>query len=225
MSPRLSAALILLLLLPAPSIGVAAALWWWPEQPLGQTLFALCKVWLLALPLLWYRLVERGSWSLSPMRRGGFRMGMFTGIGIAVVIVLVYVLARPWLDLSALQARLAAIGLDTPGRLLVMAAYWTFINSVLEEYVWRWFVVRQWIRLLPAAGAIVAAALAFTVHHVIALRLYFDWPLALLASAGVCAGGLIWSWMYWRYASIWPGWISHAWADLAIFGIALTWVL
>jgi membrane protease YdiL (CAAX protease family) len=37
-----------------------------------------------------------------------------------------------------------------------------------------------------------------------------------LGSAGVFAGGLIWSWSLRRYDSLIPGWISHALVDLAV---------
>ena len=41
---------------------------------------------------------------------------------------------------------------------------------------------------------------------------------------GVMIGGLVWSWMYMRYRSIWPGWVSHAIVDVAVFGVG-AWVL
>jgi membrane protease YdiL (CAAX protease family) len=66
---------------------------------------------------------------------------------------------------------------------------------------------------------VVAAALAFTAHHVIALAAQFNWGVTLLGSLGVFSGGAAWSWLYLRYRSIWPGYISHAMVDVAIFVI------
>jgi hypothetical protein len=40
-----------------------------------------------------------------------------------------------------------------------------------------------------------------------------------VASTGVFIGGVIWAWLYSRYRSIWPGWISHVLADIAVFGV------
>jgi hypothetical protein len=40
-----------------------------------------------------------------------------------------------------------------------------------------------------------------------------------LGSLAVLAAGACWSFLYLRYASIWPGWISHVLADLAVFAI------
>jgi membrane protease YdiL (CAAX protease family) len=40
---------------------------------------------------------------------------------------------------------------------------------------------------------------------------------ALLGSLGVFIGGAVWSWLYLRYRSVWPCYLSHALADAAIF--------
>ena len=87
----------------------------------------------------------------------------------------------------------------------------------MEEYVWRWFVFRKFEVLLGGKLAVPAAALAFTAHHVIVLAAQFDWPIAVLGACGVFIGGAAWSWLYLRYRSIWPGYVSHAIADAAIF--------
>ena len=63
------------------------------------------------------------------------------------------------------------------------------------------------------------SALFFTVHHVIALRVQFDWTLTVLATVGIFIGGGAWSWLYLKYRSIWPSYVSHAIVDVAIFVI------
>ena len=37
-------------------------------------------------------------------------------------------------------------------------------------------------------------------------------------STGVFAGGVAWSCLYVRYGSVWPGYLSHAIVDVAVFG-------
>jgi membrane protease YdiL (CAAX protease family) len=69
----------------------------------------------------------------------------------------------------------------------------------------------------------VAAGL-FTVHHVVALASYLDPVLTVLASSGVFVAGAVWGWMYGRYRSVWPPWIAHAFADVAIF-VCGWWIL
>ena len=64
-----------------------------------------------------------------------------------------------------------------------------------------------------------ASACGFTLHHIFALWAQFDWRVTALASLGVFVGGLLWSWLYLRYRSVWPCWVSHAIVDVPIFVI------
>jgi membrane protease YdiL (CAAX protease family) len=215
------ALIALVLLVPAPSLGVAAAFFWWPELPLGKAVFAAAKLWLVLLPLVWRRLVDREPLSWSPPRRGGFGVGAALGLLIALVIWAVFALLQHFgaIDTARLVERAARTGLNQPVLFFAGAIYWTTANSLIEEYVWRWFVFRKCEILLGGRGAVTAAALAFTGHHVIALAAQFNWAITLLGSLGVFIGGAIWSWLYLRYRSIWPGYVSHAIVDVAIFVI------
>jgi membrane protease YdiL (CAAX protease family) len=123
------------------------------------------------------------------------------------------------MDLGPLREAVDEMGLGTSSTYLAAAAGWTLVNSLMEEYVYRWFVLTQSERLLSPTGAILASAAVFTLHHVIAVSQYLEPILSILASAGVFFGGVIWAWLYVRYRSIWPGWISHVLADVAVFGI------
>ncbi|MHC4769736.1 MAG: CPBP family intramembrane glutamic endopeptidase, partial [Planctomycetota bacterium] len=99
------------------------------------------------------------------------------------------------------------------------AVYWCTINSMLEEYVWRWFVSTRCEVLMPRRLAVMAAGLLFTLHHIIALDVYFDWRIVVLGSMGVFIGGTTWSWLYLRYRNIWAAYVSHVFADVIIFAI------
>ena len=71
--------------------------------------------------------------------------------------------------------------------------------------------------LLP--GSTLGKGLSFSVHHFIALQAFCAAPFAVACSVGVFFGGATWSFMYPRYRSIWPGYLSHAVVDLCVFGI------
>jgi len=214
-----SAMLALMLLVPVPTIGVVAAMHA-ATGTIGQTIFVVAKVWLVALPAIWYLGVERGRPSWSPPRHGGLGVGAWIGLAMGAVI-----LAASWGGLSdlidpvALRHTADDMELDSPSVYLIGAAYWIFVNSVIEEYVYRWFVLRQLRALLPDGWAVIASALVFTVHHAVAMADYLG-PLAnTLGSLGIFAAGACWSWLYLRYRSIWPPWIAHTIADVAIFAI------
>lgn len=216
---RTSALLALLLLVPVPTIGVAAALYTAPGTE-GRVVFVVSKIWLLLFPLVWHLMVERGTLGWSPPRRGGFGVGVMVGTGMAAAIVGSYAGGlRGLVDPQVLARAVEEMGLAGPGRFLAAAASWIFVNSLVEEYVWRWFVLRQLRALLPDAVAVLASAAAFTLHHTVAMASYLGPSGNALASLGVLAAGACWSWLYLRFDSIWPGWMSHVIADVAIFGL------
>jgi membrane protease YdiL (CAAX protease family) len=186
----------------------------------GKTFFTIAKLWLLVFPAAWYLLVEKGRPSWSPPRQGGLAIGVASGAVLAGSIILgAWLFGVQNMDLEPLRAEVRDMGLQTIVPYLAGAAGWTFINSLMEEYVYRWFIFRQCETVMKGTAAVLASAAIFTAHHVIAVGQYLDPLLTLLASAGVFAGGLVWSWLYLRYRSIWPCWISHVLADIAVFGI------
>jgi membrane protease YdiL (CAAX protease family) len=216
---RRRALIALLLLAPAPSLGVLAAMVAFPG-PVGKALFTVAKVWLLVFPAAWYLLVEKGRphWSLPS--RSGLAVGAASGACLAAIII-----AGAWLldvremDLAPLRSAVQEMGLNSVLPYLAGAAGWTFVNSLMEEYVYRWFIYRQCEMVMKGTAAVFASAAIFTAHHVIAVNQYLDLRFTILASAGVFAGGVVWSALYLRYRSIWPCWISHIFADIAVFGI------
>ena len=216
---RRQAVVALLLLLPVPSLGVLAGMSWWPESGLGQWLFAFSKLWIVLLPLIWRKFVERHPMSLSPAKCGGWKPAVLTGLVIAVAVYGAFLWVRQlgWIDEDMVRERAAATGLAKRVVYIGGALYWISINSLLEEYVWRWFVFRQLEKLMSAKLTVLGSAMGFTLHHIFAVALQFDWRITLLASCGVFAGGIIWSWLYLRYRSVWPCWLSHAIVDIPIF--------
>lgn len=217
-NPR-HALLALLLIAPIPSLGVIAAMVVAPG-PVGKTIFMAAKIWLLVFPTAWYLVVEKGSLSWSPPRRGGLAAGAASGAAIAGIIVVgAWLFGVQHMDLAPLRAEVQKMGLHMALPYLAGAAGWTFANSLMEEYVYRWFIFRQCDVLMRGPVAVIVSAAIFTAHHVIAVSQYLDPILTIFVSAGVFAGGVIWSWLYMRYRSIWPCWLSHVLADIAVFGI------
>lgn len=215
--PRVSAAIALLLVVPVPTMGVVAALHAAPG-PVGDAVFAAAKLWLLLFPAAWFVLVERGKPGWSRPGRAGLRAGLLFGSAMAAAIVLAYWgVLRTHVDPQPVRQAAVEMGIGSPAAYLAGAAAWTFANSLVEEYVWRWFVLRQLRALLPAAPAILGSAALFTAHHVFALAAYLEPEHVVLGSAAVLAAGACWSFLYLRYDSIWPSWISHVVADAAVF--------
>ena len=215
------ALIALSLLVPLPSIGTAAALFLWPETAAGKAVFIAAKVWIALLPLIWLKVVDREPLSWSPPRRGGFGTAAALSLAIAVLIFAALAVTRHFgaIDAAMVANCAAKTGLNHLGLYLAGALYWITLNSLMEEYVWRWFVFRKFEVLLGGKAGVIAAGLAFTAHHVIALAAQFNWGITLLGSLGVFVGGATWSWLYLRYRSVWPCYVSHAIVDIPIFVI------
>lgn len=217
--PRVSAAFALLLLAPVPTIGVVAALHAAPG-PAGQAVFAVAKLWLLLFPAAWYLVIERGRPGWSPPARGGLRVGAAVGVAMAAAMLVAYWGAlRAHLDPQPVRQAAVEMGIGSPAGYIAGSAAWILGNSLVEEVVWRWFVLKQLRALLPGALAVVGSAALFTAHHAVALAAYLGPAQVALGSLAVLAAGTCWSFLYLRYESIWPGWISHVIADLAVFVI------
>jgi membrane protease YdiL (CAAX protease family) len=222
MARQRRALIALLVLVPAPSIGVFFAMVFEPTRgtALGQSIYAGSKLWILALPIIWLKLVDKAQLSLSPPRHGGLMTGAALGILIAAAIFMTYwLVGARWIDAAQVREAADRNGIGTPVNYFGLILYLALVNSLLEEYVWRWFVFRKCEIVMGSAAAVIASALFFTLHHVIALRAQTNWTITLLASLGIFIGGCAWSWCYRRYRSIWPGYVSHLIVDAAVFTI------
>ncbi len=215
-----SSLLALLLLVPAPSIGVLAGMVIAPNHAVGKGIFFASKVWILLIPVFWLAIVDKQKLSWSRPMHGGFLVAGALGVVVSLIIFVMYIaVGKVLIEPQAIKEMAARIGLGKPHIYLAGAAYWVLINSVLEEYVWRWFVVSKCSVFMRPGVAILVSAAGFTLHHVIAMQVCFGWLLVAIVSAGVFVGGALWSWCYVRYQSVWPGYLSHAIVDIAVFAI------
>ncbi len=215
---RRNAALALILLVPVPSIGVYLAAHGQPG-PIGQGVFIAAKIWLIGLPLVWHLLVDKQPARLPRPTRKGMTAAIATGTVIFLAIGAGYFLFGHWIDQALVSGKAIEVGLNTPQIYILGAVYWCTANSLIEEYVWRWFVFTRCETLMPRYVAVVASGLFFTIHHVIALTAYFDWRITVLGSLGVFIGGATWSWIYLKYRNIYAAYVSHVFADIVIFWI------
>ena len=229
MNRRRLALIALLLTAPVQLLGTTAAMVWFPESTLAKAGFAAAKVGLMLAPVLWLIGVERTRpriprWKRFPWGRG-MAAAHVTGLLIFIAIALFYLLlGRQWIDAEAMRQRVVEMGLDRKWLYLAGAVYWCTANSLLEEYFWRWFIFARLREVFArsvagVAAAVVVCGLLFTAHHVVALKVYFDWPTTLVASLGVFIGGVTWSLIYLRYKNIYAAYVSHVWADVIIFWI------
>ncbi|MCE9594423.1 MAG: CPBP family intramembrane metalloprotease [Planctomycetes bacterium] len=209
----------LLLVVPLPSLGVLASMYVAPG-PIGAGVWVATKVFFVAAPLLWLLFVEGGRLSLSPARRGGFGFGVASGVVLSLAVLAFWIATHGrWIDGAKLRELAIANGIGQRGSYFAIAAYTVLLNSLIEEYAWRWFVYSHCAKLASRGTAVVLSAAAFTLHHTLLLNAQFGLSFALVASVGVFIAGAFWSWLYARYESVWPAWASHALVDATLLAI------
>ena len=210
----------LILVAIAPSISVITG-FAFKAGLLAIFVFIFTKIWIFGLPAFWYLIIEKGEKSLSLPKNGGWTVSLLLGFGMLLVIFIAYfLLGDKLLKADDLIEILDTVGLTVAWKFALAIFFWVFINSVLEEYVFRWFITSKIEQLVGGVWTpIFLSAGIFTIHHTIALAYFID-PLGnFIASLGVFIGGAIFSWLYMKYRSIWIAWIAHAIADVAIFVI------
>ncbi len=219
MGDRKKALLALTLLVPAASIGIIAGLYIAPGG-WGQTLSVLCQVWLLVFPIAWSVFVDRKKLRLSLPKRQELLAGSIWGIFMLAVILGIYSLfGQHWIDPVVAKEKSYQLGITSPTIYLIVEAYFVLVNSLIEEFTWRWFVCKKCQILIPGTKAIFLSSLFFTLHHIFVIAAYSNWQAVLLGSLAVFAAGIIWSQSYLTYRSLWSSYLSHAIADFALASI------
>mgnify|MGYP001346844684 FL=1 len=188
---------------------------------ISQIAYVLSKLWLVVVPLIWYLKIDKGQLSLSKPKQGGYSVAVGLGSGMSALILLTWFMLGDKIDGSLLRDAVEPVGLLDVRLYIGGVIYWTVLNSLLEEYVFRWFLVVKSEALVgTGAPAILLSAFIFVIHHTFALLFFgFPWWANLLASVSLFIGGAIFSWLYIRYRSVWMPYIAHAICDIAVFSI------
>jgi membrane protease YdiL (CAAX protease family) len=188
------------------------------------------KVLQATLPLVgWYALgMPRPALRGGALSRRGVLAGVVTGsvMGGGALAVWLSPLAR-WQAFAPVaeqaRQRLQALDLATPAGYLLLAVGLSVAHSLFEEYYWRWFALGELARRLPRSTALLAASLAFAAHHWIVLDCFlagsYRWTAVLPLTLLVAASGAVWGWLFLRFRTLLPPWLSHLLVDAALMAI------
>lgn len=215
---RRRAILALAAIVPATSIGAIASTFIAPGT-VGQTIAVGCGIWMLCFPIYWQKFVERQPIDFKLTQTNtNLWIGIILGLGMfGLIIGSYYTVGRFWLDTTDIRARVAKMQMNVPLMIFGFGAFQTFINSLIEEYVWRWFVYQKCEILVGKKVAVWLSAVFFTLHHLILLVAYTN-NLSLIAvgAIAVLLAGAIWARCFAITRSLLPIYISHLAADLAL---------
>ena len=221
MEERYKSLLAILLVGFIPSISVIFGIKIIENELHSQIFFVICKLWIFIIPTVWFFYVEKNIFSRELPSRRGLEMGTATGLIMSIIIILTWIVFEDSINLEEMIDTLNSKGLSDVNLYLMGMIYWIFINSLLEEYVFRWFITTKASVLFGNNSyAIFFSALMFTLHHSLALHFFgFIWWQTIIASFGLLSAAAIWSWLYLQYRSIWVCWLSHAICDVVVFSI------
>jgi uncharacterized protein len=213
---RNRSSLALLLIVPITSIGSLFSTIIAPGA-IGLSIAIGCGIWLLLFPILWHLKIERQQLRLR-LATDGLLVGIILGVLMFGAILASYWWGgRYWLNIPDIRARVSHMGISIPLLVFGFGTFQTLVNSLIEEYVWRWFVYRHCALLWTPARAVWISAGFFTLHHIILMAADCDnWLLVLVGSIAVFVAGVIWARCAQIYRSLLPSYLSHLAADLAL---------
>lgn len=215
-SDRTRSILALLLIVPVSSIGALASTIVAPGA-VGQGIAVCCGIWMLIFPVAWQISIDRQRLHLNKSL-AGLAVGIILGGAMFTTILGSYwFVGKYWLDLADIRSRVSQMGMNIPLMVLGFGTFQTLVNSLIEEYVWRWFVYRHCAVLFTQSQAIWMSAGFFTLHHIILMAAYgADWRLVAVGTLAVFIAGGLWARCMKAYRSLLPSYLSHLAADLAL---------
>lgn len=148
--------------------------------------------------------------------RKGMKLCLWLGLGVFLVIIAAYALLKDVFDFSNITSSLTGSAGVNKGNFIWVALYISFVNSLLEEFFFRGFAFLTLKKLTSRVFAYVFSALVFALYHTAMMTGWFSIWAFLLVMIGLSVGGMIFDFLNEKCDSIYPSWIVHISANLAI---------
>lgn len=204
-----------------PTVSVLFSFSWSESELQSQIFFIFAKLWIILIPIYWIYRIEESRFSLGEINSKGMYQSIVSGILIFLAVGIIFLIFGDTLDVDLMKQEIGGTGLLNPHLFLLGVFYWITVNSLVEEFVFRQFIGD---RILEFTGresvTVLLSAAIFTLHHTVLLGYYFEPWQNVISSIGIFIAGAIWSLLWLRHRSLFVCWISHAIADVAVFGIA-----
>ena len=204
-----------------PTVSVLFSFSWSESELQSQIFFIFAKLWFILIPIYWIYRIEESRISLGEINSKGMYQSIVSGILIFLAVGIIFLIFGDTLDVDLMKQEIGGTGLLNPHIFLLGVFYWITVNSLVEEFVFRQFIGD---RILEFTGresvTVLLSAAIFTLHHTVLLGYYFEPWQNVISSIGIFIAGAIWSLLWLRHRSLFVCWISHAIADVAVFGIA-----
>ncbi len=203
-----------------PGIGAFLAFVVFRDSAASPILFGASKLFLAAWPAFWIFAIDRRHPRelLGPPR--GLPRGFAVGTFFAFLIWLGWVLGLNTMLAEHRTDVLAAVGQwGSQDHFWTWAVFMSLIHSTLEEWYWRGFVFNRLSSHCSQGTAVIVSSAGFGIHHGVLYAVTLDALSGAFLALAVAIGGGAWCLLYREEKSLWASWISHVFADLAIFAI------
>lgn len=138
------------------------------------------------------------------------------GLGVFAVILGGYYTLGRLFALSAITGALTSGVGVTGDNFLFVAIYISFVNSLLEEFFFRGFLFLGLLDGISRRAAHTISAGLFALYHIAMMIGWGSLPLILLILAALFVGGVIFNLLNEKSRCIYPSWLVHLCANLAI---------
>lgn len=145
-------------------------------------------------------------------------------LGGLILLVVLYLLARPLADLFQIENVVREITERTGATrrsMIGIILYIPLVNALSEEIFFRGLLTGELNRLLTERQGCRVASVLFALYHLTIFRSWFSIPQLLLALTGLFVLGMVLSRLFVRNGHIYGVWILHAVLNLTIFAFAL----
>jgi len=175
----------------------------------------------LLCPVLYFQVSKEGSlkelFSLFSMNgdRKNIRLAFLLGLGVFAIIVVAFIIMRPFFDSAVVAEALAENGITANNAIFVFL-YIVVINAALEQLFFRGFVFLTLYRMGMKWYAHAYSSLLFSFYHIPILINAASPGILVLCTVGLVAAGLIFNALAIRFKSISGSLIVHISANLAL---------
>lgn len=173
----------------------------------------------LMIPLFYaviYKEKMNGFKRMFIPKKKNFLVALLLGGGVFAVILGAYLVFRNVIDFSGIKDSLVSgIGVNA-GNFVYVATYIALVNSLLEEFFFRGFAFLLLKKQTNRKFAYLFSGVMFAVYHAGMTSGWFHPIIYVLVMLGLFAGASIFNFLNEKCENIYPSWLVHMCANLAI---------
>lgn len=154
--------------------------------------------------------------SLFNINKNGIKFSFILGICIYLIILFAYLTLGRFFDLTNITKILNSTLNITKHNFIYVSIYICFINSLLEEFLFRGVAFLSLKSLLNKRFAYIFSSFSFSIYHVSMILNWFNPILFFIVLFSLFIAGIIFNFLNDKYENIYCSWIVHMFANFAI---------